>query len=97
MRKPVAVPMDDAAMNGTMRRRPDDVALSRSTAWKYNGMLNVMALAMMAPVKFAKIRPARGLRISRGRGMIGRVTMDSVYMNRGKPTPKMARDVITKG
>jgi len=34
MRKPVAVPMADATSEGTMSRRPDVVALSRSTAWK---------------------------------------------------------------
>lgn len=33
MRKPVAAPVREAAMMGTMRRRPEEVADSRRTAW----------------------------------------------------------------
>jgi hypothetical protein len=78
IRNPVAVPTADAATEGTMSLRPDVVALSSSTAWKYSGMLKVTALAMMAPMKFPRMRPARGLFTIRVRGMMGRATKDSV-------------------
>jgi hypothetical protein len=78
IRNPVAVPTSDAATDGTMRRKPELVADSRSTAWKNNGTLNVTADVIMAPIKLPRIRPARGLWRSRWSGMMGRATCASV-------------------
>jgi len=61
MRKPVAVPTVDEAKDGSIRRSPELVADSRSTAWKKRGMLKVTALLIMAPMKLLMISPARGL------------------------------------
>jgi len=77
MRKPVAVPVKDAAIDGTINRRPEEVADSRSTAWKYRGMLKVTALEMMAPILLLIIRPPRGFLSISFRGMMGRSTYDS--------------------
>lgn len=65
-------------MEGTTRRNPDSVADSRSTAWKKSGMLNITALARMAPRKFDMMIPARGLCVIMRRGMMGKATCDSV-------------------
>jgi len=61
MRKPVAVPTVDDASDGTIRRNPELVADSRSTAWKKSGILKITALLIMAPIKLLIISPARGL------------------------------------
>lgn len=39
--KPTRVPVKEDAIVGIMRRRPDEVALVRSTAWKYRGLEDV--------------------------------------------------------
>ena len=57
----MAVPIMDEANDGTIRRNPELVADSRSTAWKKRGMLKVTALLMMAPMKLLIMSPARGL------------------------------------
>lgn len=36
--KPTRVPVKEDATVGMMRRRPDEVALVRRTAWKYRGL-----------------------------------------------------------
>lgn len=97
MRKPVTVPTEEAATDGTMRRRPELVALSSRTAWKKRGMLNRTAFMMIAPRTFDRMRPARGCRVRRSRGMIGSATRDSIQMNKGKQTAKMTSDVMTNG
>jgi hypothetical protein len=38
MKKPVKPPMMEAMTEGTTRRRPEEVALERRTAWKYRGL-----------------------------------------------------------
>lgn len=38
MEKPVKAPMMDATTEGMTRRRPEEVALERRTAWKYKGL-----------------------------------------------------------
>lgn len=71
IRKPVETPAMVADMDGTISRRPLSVALSRSTAWKYKGMLKSTALTMMAARKLQKIMLARGLWMTILRGMMG--------------------------
>lgn len=39
--KPTRVPVKEDATVGMMRRRPDEVALVRRTAWKYRGLGDV--------------------------------------------------------
>lgn len=77
MRNPVAVPTMEDDIVGTKRRRPESVALSRSTAWKKSGMLNMMAFEMMAPIALEMMRPARGFCVTILRGIIGSLTRDS--------------------
>lgn len=38
MAKPVEAPMMEDVMEGRARRRPEEVALERRTAWKYRGL-----------------------------------------------------------
>ena len=97
IQKPVRVAKKAPTMEGIMRRSPDSVAVSRRTAWKKSGMLNMTALAKMAHRKFEKMIPARGLCVTMRRGMMGRATRDSVYMKRGKAMLKITRDMITNG
>jgi hypothetical protein len=38
MEKPVMAPKKEPTMEGRTRRRPEEVALDRRTAWKYRGL-----------------------------------------------------------
>jgi hypothetical protein len=38
MERPVRAPMMEATTEGMTRRRPEEVALERRTAWKYRGL-----------------------------------------------------------
>jgi hypothetical protein len=60
-------------------------------------MLKVTELVIIAPMLFEMMRPARGLWRMILRGIMGRGTLDSTQMNRGRQTPQIARDVMTKG
>jgi hypothetical protein len=50
MAKPVQVPTTAEESEGIMRRRPEDVADSRRTAWKKMGMLNITAFCITAAI-----------------------------------------------
>lgn len=38
MAKPVSAPAMEETIDGKIKRRPEDVALDRRTAWKYSGL-----------------------------------------------------------
>lgn len=74
IKKPVETPAIVADVEGTMRRRPESVADSRRTAWKYKGMLKRTALTIMAARKLQKMMLDRGDWRIILRGIMGRVT-----------------------
>lgn len=53
------------------------MADSSSTAWKYRGTLKVTELAIIAPTKFERMRPARGLWMINFSGIMGSGTWPS--------------------
>lgn len=97
MKKPVAVPANDDETAGTIRRRPDVVADSSKTAWKYRGMLKRIAFVTTPPMLFEMIRLDRGFFSSKSKGMMGSSTYDSTHMKRGHVMLKVTSDTMTKG
>ena len=74
MRKPVETPAMVADAEGMIRRRPESVADSRRTAWKYKGILKRTALITMAARKLQKMILERGDCKMILRGIMGRGT-----------------------
>jgi hypothetical protein len=71
IKNPVETPAMVADAEGTMRWRPESVADSRRTAWKYKGILKRTALTIMAARKLQKMMLERGDWKIILRGMMG--------------------------